>query len=194
MFIYLWKSASRGETERQGDTESEASSRLRAISPEPNAGLELTDREIMTWAEVGRARTLVIFWIQMKRTRNHKSLHRFASLFPSFTWTLRTTWWNIELILGNQNIWIMVSRFPQTLLGFICVSSNESRCKEKTLFTMTFNHLESNHSKVRKWCSQVSLLSPSPVIPEPRIKFRGLCVTPTCDTLMWQESMEMWMK
>ena len=24
-----------------------------AISPEPDAGLELTDREIMTWAEVG---------------------------------------------------------------------------------------------------------------------------------------------
>ena len=35
--------------EREGDTESEAGSRLRAISPEPDAGLELTDREIVTW-------------------------------------------------------------------------------------------------------------------------------------------------
>ena len=34
---------------REGDTESETGSRLRAISPEPDAGLELTDREIMTW-------------------------------------------------------------------------------------------------------------------------------------------------
>ena len=40
--------------EREGDTESEAGSRLRAISPEPDAGLELMDREIMTWAEVRR--------------------------------------------------------------------------------------------------------------------------------------------
>ena len=43
-----------GGAEREGDTESEAGSRLRAISPEPNAGLELTNREIMTWVEVGR--------------------------------------------------------------------------------------------------------------------------------------------
>ena len=37
--------------EREGDTESETGSRLRAwsISPEPDAGLELADREIVTW-------------------------------------------------------------------------------------------------------------------------------------------------
>ena len=34
--------------EREGDTESEAGSRLLAIRPEPDAGLELTDREIVT--------------------------------------------------------------------------------------------------------------------------------------------------
>ena len=38
-----------GGAEREGDTESETGSRLRAISPEPGAGLELTDREIVTW-------------------------------------------------------------------------------------------------------------------------------------------------
>ena len=38
-----------GGAEREGDTESETGSRLRAISPEPNAGLELTDHEIVTW-------------------------------------------------------------------------------------------------------------------------------------------------
>ena len=43
-----------GGAEKEGDTESEAGSRLWAISLEPDAGLELTDREIMTWAEVGR--------------------------------------------------------------------------------------------------------------------------------------------
>ena len=34
--------------EREGDTESEAGSRLRAVSTGPNAGLELMDCEIMT--------------------------------------------------------------------------------------------------------------------------------------------------
>ena len=34
--------------EREGDTESKAGSRLRAVSTEPDAGLELTNREIMT--------------------------------------------------------------------------------------------------------------------------------------------------
>ena len=34
--------------EREGDTESEAGSKLRAVSTEPDAGLELTSRKIMT--------------------------------------------------------------------------------------------------------------------------------------------------
>ena len=40
-----------GGAEREGDTESETGSGLQAISPEPDAGLELTDREIVTWRE-----------------------------------------------------------------------------------------------------------------------------------------------
>ena len=39
---------SRGGADRGGDTESEAGSRLRAVGTEPDLGLELTDREIMT--------------------------------------------------------------------------------------------------------------------------------------------------
>ena len=42
------QSVSRGGAEKEGDTESEAGSRLRAVSTEPDAGLELTDLEIMT--------------------------------------------------------------------------------------------------------------------------------------------------
>ena len=38
-----------GGAEREGDAESEAGSRLGAVSTEPDAGLELTDREIVTW-------------------------------------------------------------------------------------------------------------------------------------------------
>ena len=36
------------EREREGDPESEAGSRRRAVSTEPDAGLALTDREIIT--------------------------------------------------------------------------------------------------------------------------------------------------
>ena len=36
------------EREREGDTDSEAGSRLRAVSTEPDAGLEPTNREITT--------------------------------------------------------------------------------------------------------------------------------------------------
>ena len=37
-----------GGAEREGDTESEIGSRLRAVSTEPDAGLKLADRDIMT--------------------------------------------------------------------------------------------------------------------------------------------------
>ena len=39
---------SRGGTEKEGDAESEAGSRLRAIRREPNAGLQLTNCETVT--------------------------------------------------------------------------------------------------------------------------------------------------
>ena len=44
-----------GGAEREGDTESQAGSRFRAVITEPNVGLELTDHEIKTRAEVGHS-------------------------------------------------------------------------------------------------------------------------------------------
>ena len=57
MFIHFLET----ETEREGGggeeiegyTDSEAGSRLWGVSTEPDMGLKLTNREIMTWAEVG---------------------------------------------------------------------------------------------------------------------------------------------
>ena len=46
------QSASRGGAEREGDPESEAGSKLLTVGTEPDAGLDLTDREVMTWAKV----------------------------------------------------------------------------------------------------------------------------------------------
>ena len=56
MFIYFWErqSTSRGGTEKEKDTESEAGSRLWAVSTEPYMRLELTNHENMTRAEEGR--------------------------------------------------------------------------------------------------------------------------------------------
>ena len=48
MFIFERQSTSRRGTEREGDTESEAGSRLLAVSTEPNARLKLSNSEIMT--------------------------------------------------------------------------------------------------------------------------------------------------
>ena len=53
LFLRERDGVSRGGAEKEGDTESEAGFRLGAVSAEPNAGLEPTDGEIMTWAKVG---------------------------------------------------------------------------------------------------------------------------------------------
>ena len=53
MFIYFWERETRwGAEGEKGRTESEAGSRLWAVSTEPDVGSELTNRETMTWAEV----------------------------------------------------------------------------------------------------------------------------------------------
>ena len=58
MFLFIFEtkrnSMSRGRAEREEDSESEAGSRLWAVSTEADTRLELTDCEIMTWAEVRR--------------------------------------------------------------------------------------------------------------------------------------------
>ena len=46
------QSVSRGGAEREGGTESKAGSRVWAVVTEPDVGLEPTNREILTWAEI----------------------------------------------------------------------------------------------------------------------------------------------
>ena len=83
MFIYFWERArAEGGAEREGDTESEAGSGLRAVSTEPDAGLKLMDREIMTWAEVGH----LTDWATQAPL--HSTFFFFFFFFtpPSFKW------------------------------------------------------------------------------------------------------------
>ena len=48
------QSMNRGGADWEGDTESETDSRLWAVNTELDAGLAVTNCEIMTWAKVGR--------------------------------------------------------------------------------------------------------------------------------------------
>ena len=89
MFVYFWKSqsASGGGAEREGDTESEAGSRLWAVSTEPGAGLELMTCEIMTWAEVRHLTNWAAqaprednnFYIYLIHTKVRKTVRKFFS-------------------------------------------------------------------------------------------------------------------
>ena len=54
LFLREREGMSEGGAEGEKDTESKADSRLWAASTEPDAGLKLTSREIMTWGKVGR--------------------------------------------------------------------------------------------------------------------------------------------
>ena len=78
-----------GGAEREGDTGSEAGSRLWAISPEPDAELELTDCEIVTWAEVGRSTNwatqaplmFIYFWERERLREAERRRRRIQSRF-----------------------------------------------------------------------------------------------------------------
>ena len=67
--------------EREGDTESETGSRLWAISPEPDTRLELTDREIVTWAEVGRLTDWAALISILKMSFKFKIFHVWAKVY-----------------------------------------------------------------------------------------------------------------
>ena len=99
----------RGGAEREGDTESETGSRLWGVSTGPDAGLELTDPEIMTWAKVGHLTdqatqapqskwifnftSISVFWQAKRHLKSfpqcwtflfqHNSLHRMVQFLGS---------------------------------------------------------------------------------------------------------------
>ena len=84
--------------EREGDTELETGSRLWAVSTEPDAGLELTDREIMTWARVGRLTdwaTQAPLYLFLKQTEckwgrgRERGRHRIWSRFQALSYQHR---------------------------------------------------------------------------------------------------------
>ena len=105
--VYFWdrerQSMNEGGAEREGDTESEAGSRLWAISPEPDAGLELMDREIVTWAEVGR----LTDWATQAPLEGFKHAH-FTNSHFSRTCTHKPKY-DVKLLWSQKNYRIYYS-------------------------------------------------------------------------------------
>ena len=78
--------------EREADTESEAGSRLQAVSTEPDRGLEPTSCEIMTWAEVRHltnwATQALLYTMENYSTIKENEILTFATLWVELESTI----------------------------------------------------------------------------------------------------------
>ena len=70
-----------GEGQRERETQSKASSRLWALSTDPDVGLEPTNHEIMTWAEVGRSTDWATQAPLSDKILNWKAKHKYLDCF-----------------------------------------------------------------------------------------------------------------
>ena len=75
LFLRKRESASRAGAEGEGDTESEVGYSLWAVSTQPDTGLKFTNREIMTWAKVGRSTDWATPGLHVCYTFNIRSVH-----------------------------------------------------------------------------------------------------------------------
>ena len=107
--------------EREGDTEPEAGSRLWAISPEPDAGLEHTDLEIVTWGEVGRLTDWATQAPLKLFTFNAEPNVGLEFMKPS-----DHAWPELKPRDGNSTKW--ASQAPRCLTFYIRYPSNEVLC------------------------------------------------------------------
>ena len=115
MFIYFLRERegrermlmSRGRAEREADTESEAGSRLWAVSTEPDSGLELTNHEIMIWAEVGCLNNWAT-QVPLQETYLSKML----TVIISGGWTYRRHYlWTLYISVNFKNfLWLVIRK------------------------------------------------------------------------------------
>ena len=122
MFIYFWErvrqSASGAGAERKADTESEAGSRLWAVSTESDVGLKLTYSEIMTWAEARRSTdwaTLMLVTLQdscqFLQTKTLACdpavvfLNSYSSELKTYICIKTCTWMFIEALRVTDQTW-----------------------------------------------------------------------------------------
>ena len=147
---------SRGGAEREGDTESEAGSRLWAVSIEPDPGLELTDllqltdREIMTWAEV---RSLTD-WATQAPLRGHKHLEDSFNL-PNSSNGITTNHGRMKIPLSPRLPHRQYSR-ANLYTRFYCLQRSNSHIK---LYKLYF-HLHNQNNP----CTLESLVPKQPAM------------------------------
>ena len=142
MFIYFWEkerereSVSRGS--REGDTASKAGSRLRTVSTEPDMGLELMDREIMTWAKV---RGLTDCTIQAP----HVNLFLIYFVFSQFSLSENT--FCLILEVSQASLWLFSFEYCFFIILSTCYFRNsylrnmgaqsEHSCPNIRIFTLS---------------------------------------------------------
>ena len=89
-----------GRVREREDTESEASSRLWVVSTEPDIGLEPTDHEIMTWAEV-------------------RCLTNWATQVPRYEWVFHKCLYRRFPKLGGTEEWVILIQ---------CLNEDRGKC------------------------------------------------------------------
>ena len=90
--------------EREGDTESETGSRLRAISPEPDAGLELTDlAEVRRLTADCATQAPQVFSFQWKEFEGVQMLIRGSQETEAEDTRMSMCWW--PTVQARQKPW-----------------------------------------------------------------------------------------
>ena len=132
------QSASRGGAEREGDTVSEAGSRLWAVSTEPDTGLELTNCQIMTWDKVGRLTDWAtqaphkVFWFIFEGREQGRSRKRggqkiwrgFCARTVSQMWPQTHKSWDHDL---SHSRWLNWPSYPGALKVIFSVLNHRVR-------------------------------------------------------------------
>ena len=99
------QSMSWGGAEREGHTESEAGSRLWAVHIEPHVGLQLMNREIVTWAQVS-------YLTDWATQAPWQFLFCISLIFvsPEHTWKNQSShWWRPNGSWEGQELWLGAS-------------------------------------------------------------------------------------
>ena len=127
MFIYFWDRdrAWAEEGQRERETQDPKQAPGWAVSTEPDVGLKLTDREIMTWAKVGRLTDWAtqappgdFFFNRAKEIWNSSELLITTSILWKASWE---GWWKgREICVLSRDNTVLTKACPFVLFSWLC--------------------------------------------------------------------------